>query len=71
MIRVPLDLHGARGHAADIIVEDVDGEVSLTLDAEQPGDRPQDDQPVDRTLRPHEARALAAALWHYAAEAER
>lgn len=72
MIRVPLKLHGTGSSTADVTIDEADDHlVSLTLGAEQPGDRPQDDRDVDRTLEPHEARAIACALWHFADQAER
>lgn len=74
MIFIPLRNHnpgGAHGHhgALGVNVElDDDGSVRLSIDGEGP-DRKDGDS--DRSLLVDEARALAAALWHFAGEAER
>lgn len=66
-LRMPLVNHGPSGNPACIRVEPADeGNVYVRLDAED------ESEPwVGRTLTPDEARALSAALWHYAEEAER
>lgn len=64
--RIPLENHGAYGSVVGLRVEGNDEHgVYLTVD-------PEDECPAEtRTLTPGEARALAAVLVHYAAEAER
>ena len=62
-LTIDLDQHD---NAAKAVVELCEGDVQLTLLGEDEGE-------LDtwRALKPAEARALAAALCHYAAEAER
>lgn len=53
-------------HRPGITVETTDeGEVCMSIDGET-----EDDEAVDRVLESGEARSLAAALIHYAAEVE-
>lgn len=69
MLIIPLNCHTTplRGVARLTVDLDDDRYVRLSVDAE-PGET-FDDRDVDRQLLPAEARALAAALWHYAGEA--
>lgn len=68
MLRIPLDHHrpGSDGITVDV---DGDGYVSLSIDPD--AGETLDDRTFNRNLLAGEARALAAALWHFAAEAER
>lgn len=69
MLSVDLTYHTSSRHRTAVTVDnDTEDGRLLTLCFE-----PEDDgaPAVDRTLWPDEARALAAALLHYAAEAER
>ena len=68
IMRVPLRDHGISGREALAVIEsDDDGfGLFLVLTAESP-----EDGSETRHLHPDEARAIAAALNHYAAEAER
>lgn len=71
MIRMPLDNHGPIGQRLDIEVDTTDdgAAVDLILIAEPM--ETIEDRDILRVLQPHEARALAAVLVHFAAEAER
>ena len=66
--KVPLRDHGVSGSEACVIVESDDDGYGLYLvfTAETP-----EDQSETRHLNPGEARAIAAALNHYATEANR
>lgn len=69
-IRIPLENHGPYGQRACVRVELVDTAegVLVIFDAEKPDDAPSQ---TARVLTAAEARALAAAILHYAAESER
>lgn len=70
MLSVDLTYHTSSRHRTAVTVDNdtEDGRLlTLRLEAEDPDNEPA----VDRTLWPSEARALAAALLHYATEAER
>lgn len=72
MIHIPIDHLSTRlGYNRPGIGVDLDDDggfnVVLSIDAQSE----RDDDAVDRTLTPQEARALSAALWHYADEAGR
>lgn len=70
MIHIPLTGHapgyGWNQPGATVATDD-DGNIRLDID----GEGPDDEGGASRVLTAEEARALAAALWHYADEVER
>lgn len=72
MLTIPIDSTEWRGRRHTITVDqqaEHDGTVDLTLEAVDA--ETFDDRDIDRNLTADEARALAAALWHFADMAER
>ncbi|MEO6628113.1 MAG: hypothetical protein ABIP03_06035 [Aquihabitans sp.] len=69
---IEVKAHGTNSSEGQISVEcGDDGAVWLTISPEKQWQMAGDEGATDRILAPAEARALAAALVHYAAEAER
>lgn len=68
MIRVPLEFHGASDEKVYVDIEtygDYREHVLVTFQGEV-----KDEAPTERVLLPEEARAIAAALVHYAEQAD-
>lgn len=64
------EFHSSSVHQPRISVEVADDLPAVVLTLEAETGETFDDRDVARTLTPAEARALAAALWHFAGEAE-
>jgi hypothetical protein len=68
-LRVPLEFHSTYGKPRYVDVEaygDYDEQVQIIVQGET-----DDEEPTERVLSAAEARSLAAALMHYAVEAEK